>query len=104
MIDAINLFYTTGSRTSGLSNIPAKKMLNNGCLTTLPLGFPFTGRHQIEREASFTFHMALAYFCDIRSLLCNNVCVQVNLLCATYCILPAMVFHSTIKLYKYVPS
>ena len=24
------------------------------------------------------FHMALAYFCDISSLLCNKVCVQVK--------------------------
>ena len=48
--------------------------------------------------------VALAYFCDISSLLCNTVCVQVNLLCATYCILPSMLFHSTQKLYKYVSS
>ena len=60
------------------------------------------GRQQIE--APWTFHMALAYFCDISSLLCNNVCVQVNLLSATYCLLPSMVFHSTIKFSKYVSS
>ena len=54
------------------------------------------GRQQIE--APWTFHMALAYFCDISSLLCNKVCVQVNLLPATYCLLPSMVFHSTINL------
>ena len=34
--------------------------------------------------------------CGVRYI-CNNVCVQVNLLCATYCLLPSMVFHSTIK-------
>ena len=61
------------------------------------------GRQQID-EAPLTFHMALAYFCDISSLLCNKVCVQVNLFRATYCILQAMVFLSTIKLSKYVPS
>ena len=60
------------------------------------------GRQQVE--APLTFHMALAHFCDFISLVCNKVCVQVNLLCATYCIHPAMVFHSTIKLSKYVPS
>ena len=38
------------------------------------------------------------------SLLCNKVCVQVNLLSATYCLLPSMVFHSTIKFSKYVSS
>ena len=48
--------------------------------------------------------MTLAYFCDISSLLCNTVCVHVNLVCTTYYILPAMIFHSTIKLSKYVPS
>ena len=71
-------------------------------VTTLHLGVPLMGRQQIE--APWTFHMALAYFCDISSLLCNTVCVQVNLLCATYCLLPPMVFHSTIKLSKYVSS
>ena len=71
-------------------------------VTTLHLGVPFMGRHLIE--APWTFHMALAYFCDISSLLCNAVCVQVNLFCASYCILPSMVFHSTIKLSKYVSS
>ena len=30
-------------------------------------------------EAPWTFHMVFAYFCDISSLLCNKVCVQVNL-------------------------
>ena len=63
------------------------------------------GRQQIE--APWTFHMAFAYCCDISSLLCNKVCVQVNLLCATYCLLPSMVFHSTIKLsmflHEYLP-
>ena len=48
--------------------------------------------------------MALAYFCDISSLLYNKVCVQVNLLSATYCLLPSMVFHSTIQFSKYVSS
>ena len=71
-------------------------------VTTLHLGVPLMGRQQIE--APWTFHMALAYFCDISSLLCNNVCVQVNLLSATYCLLPSMVFHSTIKFSKYVSS
>ena len=75
-------------------------------VTTMHLGVPFMGRQQIE--APWTFHMALAYFCDISSLLCNKVCVQVNLLCATYCILPPVVFHSTIKLsnmflHEYLP-
>ena len=51
-------------------------------VTTLHLGVPLMGRQQIE--APWTFHMAFAYFCDISSLLCNKVCVQVNLLCATY--------------------
>ena len=45
-------------------------------VTTLHLGVPLMGRQQIE--APWTFHMALAYFCDISSLLCNKVCVQVN--------------------------
>ena len=71
-------------------------------VTTLHLGVPLMGRQQIE--APWTFHMALAYFCDISSLLCNKVCVQVNLLSATYCLLPSMVFHSTIKFSKYVSS
>ena len=71
-------------------------------VTTLHLGVPLMGRHRIE--ARWTFHMALAYFCDISSLICNKVCVQVNLLCATYCLLPLMVFYSTIKLSKYVSS
>ena len=56
------------------------------------------GRHQIE--APWTFHMSFAYFCDISRLLCNKLCVQVNLLCATYCILTSMVFHLTKKLSK----
>ena len=63
------------------------------------------GRQQIE--APWIFHMAFAYLCDISSLLCNKVCVQVNLLCATYCLLPSMEFHSTIKLsmflHEYLP-
>ena len=71
-------------------------------VTTPHLGVPLMGRQQIE--APWTFHMALAYFCDISSLLCNKVCVQVNLLSATYCLLPSMVFHSTIKFSKYVSS
>ena len=71
-------------------------------VTTLHLGVPLMWRQQIE--APWTFHMALAYFCDISSLLCNKVCVQVNLLSATYCLLPSMVFHSTIKFSKYVSS
>ena len=71
-------------------------------VTTLHLGVPLMGRQQIE--APWTFHMALAYFCDINSLLCNKVCVQVNMLSATYCLLPSMVFHSTIKCSKYVSS
>ena len=75
-------------------------------VTTLHIGVPLMGRQQIE--APWTFHMALAYFCDISSLLCNKVCVQVNLLSATYCLLPSMVFHSTIKfsimfLHEYLP-
>ena len=57
-------------------------------ITTLHLGVPFMGLQQIETP--WTFHIALAYFCDISSLLCNTVCVQVNLLCATYCTLPSM--------------
>ena len=65
-------------------------------VTTLHLGVPLMGRQQIE--APWTFHMALAYFCDISSLLCNKVCVQMNLLSATYCLLPSMVFPSTINL------
>ena len=69
-------------------------------VTTLHLGVPLMGRQQIE--APWTFHMAFAYVCDISSLLCNKVCVQVNLLCATYCLLPSMVFHSTIKLSIYI--
>ena len=52
------------------------------------------GRQTIE--APWTFYMALAYFGDISSV-CNKVCVQVNLLCPSYFILPSMVFHSTIK-------
>ena len=68
-------------------------------VTTLHLGVPLMGRQQIE--APWPFHMALAYFCDISRLLCNKVCVQVNLLCATYCLLPSMVFHSTINCSKY---
>ena len=71
-------------------------------VTTLHLGVPLMGRQQIE--APWTFHMALAYFCDISSLLCNKVCVQVNLLSATYCLHPSMVFHSTITFSKYVSS
>ena len=59
-------------------------------VTTLHLDVPLMGRQQIE--APWTFDMALAYFCDINRLLCNKVCVQMNLLCATYCLLPSMVF------------
>ena len=62
-------------------------------VTTLHLGVPLMGRQQIE--APWIFHMALAYFCDISSLLCIKVCVQVNLLSATYCI------HSI--LHEYLP-
>ena len=40
-------------------------------VTTLHLG---VGRQQ--REAPLTFHMALAYFRDSSSLLCNNVCCR----------------------------
>ena len=76
--------------------------VNFAHVTTLHLDVPLMGRQQIE--APWTFYMALAYFCDISSLLCNKVCVQMNLLCATYCLLPSMVFHSTIKLSKYVSS
>ena len=43
-------------------------------VTTLHLGVPFMGRQQ--REAPLTFHMALAYFCDISSSLCNTVCCR----------------------------
>ena len=75
-------------------------------VTTLHIGVPLMGRQQIE--APWTFHMALAYFCDISSLLCNTVCVQMNLLSATYCLLPSMVYHSTITfsnmfLHEYLP-
>ena len=41
-------------------------------VTTLHQGVPFMGRLQIEPP--LTFQMALAYFCDISCLLCNNVC------------------------------
>ena len=69
--------------------------------TTLHLGVPFMGLQQIEAP---TFHMALTYLCDISSWWFNTGCVHVNLLCATHCILPSMVFHSTIKCSKYVSS
>ena len=65
-------------------------------VTTLHLGVPLMGRQQIE--APWTFHIGIS------SLLCNKVCVQVNLLSATYCLLPSMVFHSTINFSKYVSS
>ena len=71
-------------------------------VTTLHLGVPFMGRQQIK--APWTFHMTLAYLCDLSSLLCNTVCLPVNLLCATYSILSSMVFYSTVKLSKYVSS
>ncbi len=58
-------------------------------ITALHIGVQFLGR--LQREAPVTLHMALSYFVfDISSLLCHNVCVQVNLLCvATYGVLPA---------------
>ena len=46
--------------------------------------------------------MPVAYVYDVSILLCNTVCMHVNLFCAAYYLLPALVFHSAIQLSKFI--
>ena len=95
------LFHTTSIYTVCMYHLQSNFSEISTCNNTAPRR-PTNGTP--ADRGPRTFHMALAYFCDISSLLCNTVCVQVNLLSATYCLLPSMVFHSTIKFSKYVSS